>query len=411
MAGRSVTLAAVERPAYSAHHLLLAVCPPTFTVMVSALALSPFLAVLAVDLHTNVSLLGQVPAVMNGLAAALGLVVGPLADRFGQRRILLAGTLAVVVGGLIIAGTPAVGGLFLAAVFGAASRAVVVSLSYAVLSSRLSGDVARQALSWVVTTMGIAVLLGPPIMTTLGTWLGWRGAFVALAGAGGLTAWLLVRMLDGDGPSATQVDLRGVLASYAPVVRRRAVLGLYGGGLLRNTVAWSIGIYMGAYLVERRAFSLQEVGLAFGVAGVGQVAGGYVFGGHTGGIPLRSLLAGLYLLEGALLAAFLIFPLDRWWAMAILGLAFSLNAGGDVLETTLIARDTHGGQATTMALYGTAKSVGTALAGTLGGLLILFGGYASLGLALPLVAVGGALLVGALQTPPQAAVPAQAPAS
>ena len=43
--------------------------------MLSSLAVSPLLPVMAADLDTSVSLLGQVPALMLVLAAVLGLVI------------------------------------------------------------------------------------------------------------------------------------------------------------------------------------------------------------------------------------------------------------------------------------------------------------------------------------------------
>src|SRR5258706_16187523 len=79
----------------SAGRMLLAACPAAFLATLSALALSPFLPTIAEELHTSVALLGQIPAVMMLLAAALGLVVGPLADCLGRRQVLLAGGLAV----------------------------------------------------------------------------------------------------------------------------------------------------------------------------------------------------------------------------------------------------------------------------------------------------------------------------
>src|SRR4051794_5480570 len=65
--------------------------------ILSARALAVFLPALAADFGTSVSLLGQVPALMLFLAGALALAAGPLADRYGFRKMLVAGLLAVVV--------------------------------------------------------------------------------------------------------------------------------------------------------------------------------------------------------------------------------------------------------------------------------------------------------------------------
>src|SRR5439155_23771184 len=117
----------------SAGRALLAACPAAFLATLSALAVSPFLPSIAQDLHTSVALLGQIPAVMMLLAAALGLVVGPLADSLGRRRVLLVGVLAVAASSLTIALAPGYAALLVAALFGAGSRAIVVPVANAIV--------------------------------------------------------------------------------------------------------------------------------------------------------------------------------------------------------------------------------------------------------------------------------------
>src|SRR5918998_6878091 len=62
-----------------------------FLAILSQSALGPFLPLIAEALGTSVSLLGQVPAASMLLASFLGLVIGPLADQYGQRRGALGG--------------------------------------------------------------------------------------------------------------------------------------------------------------------------------------------------------------------------------------------------------------------------------------------------------------------------------
>ena len=83
--------------------VLVALCCAAFAGYLNSAAVSPLLPAISADLGASVSLLGQVPALMLVLAAALGLVIGPLADHFGHRRVLLLGTLAIVGAGLTTA--------------------------------------------------------------------------------------------------------------------------------------------------------------------------------------------------------------------------------------------------------------------------------------------------------------------
>ena len=84
----------------SATRLVAILALAAFVNMMGALALGPFLPVVADDLGTSVALLGQVPSLMMLLAALLGLAIGPLADRYGFRWTLVIGLLTVAIGAL-----------------------------------------------------------------------------------------------------------------------------------------------------------------------------------------------------------------------------------------------------------------------------------------------------------------------
>ncbi len=77
--------------------LLAALCVAAFLAALNFFATTPFYPPMARDLHTTVPLLGQVVTLMVLLSAGLGLVVGPLGDRYGYRWPLVIGMLAIAV--------------------------------------------------------------------------------------------------------------------------------------------------------------------------------------------------------------------------------------------------------------------------------------------------------------------------
>jgi MFS family permease len=79
----------------TASRLLVPVLTLGVTVAIlSARALGVFLPMMAADLDTSVSVMGQVPSLMLLLAGALALVAGPLADAYGFRRVLVIGLMS-----------------------------------------------------------------------------------------------------------------------------------------------------------------------------------------------------------------------------------------------------------------------------------------------------------------------------
>src|SRR5262245_12306167 len=68
--------------------------------------LGPFFPEIAADLDSSVPLLGQISAARLLLAAALGLIAGPLADGFGHRRVMAVGLVAAALTLLGIGAAP-----------------------------------------------------------------------------------------------------------------------------------------------------------------------------------------------------------------------------------------------------------------------------------------------------------------
>jgi MFS family permease len=95
----------------------------------NVIAWIPFLPFIVEAHGVSVSLLGQIPALMLLLSTFLGLVIGPLADRYGNRRTLFLCLLAVVASGLSTALAPTLSVLFPAALFGAIGRAAVMPVA------------------------------------------------------------------------------------------------------------------------------------------------------------------------------------------------------------------------------------------------------------------------------------------
>src|SRR4029079_11459502 len=74
---------------------LAALSVSAFLAALNFFAPTPFFPAMARDLHATVPLLGQMVTLMVFISAGLGLVVGPLAARYGYRWPLVIGILAI----------------------------------------------------------------------------------------------------------------------------------------------------------------------------------------------------------------------------------------------------------------------------------------------------------------------------
>src|SRR5688500_2394089 len=123
-------------------------CLSAFLAALNFFAPTPFYPQMARDLQTTVPLLGQVVTLMALISAALGLLAGPLADRYGYRWPLVMGLLAIAVGLLgtgLAPSYPVLLGLGVVMGFG---DALAYSLPFAIAATHFSDVAQRRAIAW-----------------------------------------------------------------------------------------------------------------------------------------------------------------------------------------------------------------------------------------------------------------------
>jgi predicted MFS family arabinose efflux permease len=277
---------------------------------------------------------------------------------------------------------------------GTASRAVLSPVAQAVAGTRFAGEARRRAISRLTSAVTVAPILGVPLLTTVATAAGWRAAFGALALLAAVAIGLLTLAVPRDAAGARRpLRLRTVRAAYRPLLGHPPTLGIIGASLLRSMAVWGMFTYFGAFLVERHGLSSQEVGWAYMLTGLGGLAGSWAAGGRLGRAPLRPLLMGAGVALALLLAAVLILPVGAAAAAVLAAAATAGIAFTAVVGTTLLTAESPAGRATTLTVNQTAFSLGTAAGSSLGGALLAAGGYAALGLGLPLCGLASALLL------------------
>lgn len=359
-------------------------------------ALAPFFPRIARDVDTSIPLLGQVATVMLLLSTLLGLAIGPLADRFGHRRLMTAGIVAVAVN---LAGTglaPSYSFLLVLTVAGALGDAVLFGLPLAIAGVLFAGSARRRAIAWVSAALPAGGVAGVPLLSLAGSVTSWRVVFVS-AGIATLATTLLAlawlpsdAQLRGPGDGAHgSLRVSQLLAAYRPLLRHRPLLALYAAIVLR-AISWSgMSIYLGAFLDEQLDFGQSAIGLTYMASAAVLFMGNIVVGRSRlfGRLPLRQAVAGAMLLHGLLLGLLFLLPDQSLAVLAMLTAGSFIAAVSYVGLMTLTMAEARGGVATTMVLAGSVLNFGVAVSSALGGLLLATGGYRALGLGLPACAV------------------------
>lgn len=376
----------------AARRIQAALCVSAFLAALNFFAPTPFYPPMARDLNTTVPLLGQVVTLMAFVSAGLGLIVGPLSDRNGYRRLLVIGLLAIA-GNLIgIALAPSYVVVLGLGVLGGFGDAIVFALPLAIAGTRFAGAARRQAIGWTLGALSVAPIVGVPLLTAFGAVSGWRAA-LALAGiAGAVAAWFVTVSLPADHQTShAPLRVSVLLGAYAPLLREPPVLRLFGITALR-AISW-LGMltYLGGFLGEVIGLDTRQIGFVYMLAGGGYVLGSVIAGGRLGGISPRAMVAVASCATGLLLGPMLTIGDIRVVVPLLIGGSFAAALIG-VGVTALLAAESPAGAGTTMVLNGSILNFATAASAALGGVLIAAGGYGALGTALPLFAFVAAVL-------------------
>ena len=234
----------------------------------------PALPTITDELLTTVAI---VQLTLTGTLLGLGLgqlLIGPLADRFGRKRPLLAGAAVHVVASLLCIVAPTVevlGGLRVLQGLGAAAGSVI---AMAIVRDLYTGRAAATLLSRLILVMGAAPVLAP----TLGSWVlgftSWRGVFGVLALYALVLLPIAFRALPETLPPHRRVTsgVAGTLRTYGTLLRDRTFVGLVlVAGLAMSAV---MSYVSGASFVFQEQFGLdqQQFGLAFGSGAIWLIA-------------------------------------------------------------------------------------------------------------------------------------------
>ncbi|WP_127784689.1 multidrug effflux MFS transporter [Rhodococcus sp. X156] len=110
------------------------------------------------------------------------LVIGPLSDGIGRRRLLIGGTALCAVAGVLCATAPTVEVLVATRFLQGFSGAAGIVLARAVIADRASGTAAAKLFSVMMIIGGVAPVMAPLAGGALIGPIGWRGVFWVLTG-------------------------------------------------------------------------------------------------------------------------------------------------------------------------------------------------------------------------------------
>jgi MFS family permease len=387
----------------------------TFVGFGSAYTFSAFVESLQREFGASRGSVSLVFSLAGFLYFGLGIISGPLADRFGSRRLAVAGMFLTGLG-LAAAGVAR----NLLEVYAAYGLGVGLGVGCAYVPA--IGAVQRWfvrrrgfASGLAVSGIGVGTLVMPPLASLLIETLGWRGAYLALgvlaAALGGGLSLLIEndprdRGLGPDGDplqsGARPARLQGT--SVREAIRSRRFVSLYLACLICSFGVFVPFVHLVPYAGDHGVAPSSAV-LLLGVIGVGSTAGRFFLGGFADRIGRQPSL--LLMFAGMALALMIWSVSSTIWSLAAFAFVYGVFYGGWVAILPAVVMDHFGGRnvSSLIGILYTSVAFGTLIGPSAAG----FAFDLSHSYTLPILASAGANVVAAVivaAASPKAAAPA-----
>ncbi|MFF1920443.1 multidrug effflux MFS transporter [Streptomyces sp. NPDC058221] len=304
------------------------------------------------------------------------LLIGPMSDGWGRRRLLLAGTGGFVLFSLLCAVAPNVelltAGRFLQGFAGAAGMV----LARAVITDCFRGADVPRYFALLSQILGIAPIAAPVVGGLVLSLSTWRAVFVVLAVLGGLLLFAVLRKVPETLPPERRHSggLTGTFRTMGTLLTHRAFMGYvlvlgFTSAALFAYISGSSFVFQNVHGVSPTVYSL-----IFASNAVGMLIGGFTFARLAARVRLNTLLISGLAISGAGAVALLVIPALAGQSLAVSWICLFVTMSGIALifpATMSIGQH----------LGGSAPGAASAL---IGGLQFLFGAVAS-----PLVGLFG----------------------
>ena len=191
---------------------LIAVCGATFMLLVDITIVQVALPTMQRSLHASFTELQWVISAYAVSLSAFILTQGSLADRFGRKRIFMAGLLTFTLASLACALSRTASELIAARGVQGLGGAAMFATSLALIGQEFLGTQRSTAIAVWGATVGAAVAIGPLVGGALTSGLGWPWIFYVNVPIGVITLAVSARrMVNLGDPSSTRLDWPGLV--------------------------------------------------------------------------------------------------------------------------------------------------------------------------------------------------------
>ena len=215
---------------------LIAVCAGTFMLLVDVTIVQVALPTIQRHLGASFTDLQWVIDAYALSLAALILTWGSISDRFGRKRVFIAGLAVFTVSSLLCGLAQSIAMLIWSRALQGVGGAAMFATGLALIAQDFQGPARGKAIAAWGATVGGAVAIGPLVGGLLTSGVGWRWIFIVNVPIGVVAIWFSSRKMGNQkDPGATRLDGLGLVGFSAAMFLLE--LGLIRG----NSLGWTSG--------------------------------------------------------------------------------------------------------------------------------------------------------------------------
>ena len=360
----------------------------TFIGLITALLVD-----LSKEFGTTVAAIGQLTTITAVSWALLALLIGPLSDRVGHKRVVVVGLAILGVSLFGYGVSNSLWMLIVVSILAGLGGAMVGPNILACVGEYYSASIHGRMMAVVNTATPIANLVGVPLAVLIAGNLGWRWSFQVLA------LFLLTSVLSVivvlPPPRPHQSDgAMAYLSSFREAFREKTFLPIVMANTALQAAFWVVATYLPAFLILSYILSTSQLAPLLSAMAAGQLVGTLAGGPLADRFNRIMICAVMGALLGMMGLTFILFTSNVWLSVFLGGLFMGLHASSRPAFFSLMVLVSNTVRGTVMGIQATSNHLGRALGAAVGGLVLSLAGYGYLGvLCLILGLVASAMYV------------------
>ncbi len=351
-----------------------------FAASSQVMIISPILPKIGLELNTSESLLGNLVTVYAAMIGVFAIIMGPLSDKMGRRKILLIGSSGMTIALLLHSMADNFVSLLILRAFAGMAGGVLSGSAVSYVGDYFPYEKRGWANGWIMSGIAMGQILGIPLGTFLAEYYGFKFPFILFGAIMGFTTILIFFRLPQPDVELqiSKITLKTTFTKYGNLLKVRDIKAVAFSYLLMFLSLSIFLIYLPAWLVNEFGVSLSEIGWVFFAGGIVNAITGPNAGKLSDRIGRKNMII-FSCLGLATLMALTTYIITSFWVayvafpVAMLLIAMRISPF-QALSSELVKSNNRG---SLMSLLVAIGNVGSGLAGSLAGPLYDKFGYIS----------------------------------